>query len=447
MPIEHRYQQALEYLYSLVDFETGTDVRSAQLFDLRRVYEVLSLAGNPHLDIPAVHIAGTKGKGSTAAMIASVLTQAGYKTGLYTSPHLIDLVERISVDSVSASHNELIDLVDEVRPLVAEINRRAVYGCLTTFEVLTVMAFIYFHRKGVRFQVLETGLGGRLDATNVVRPEIVVITSIGIDHADVLGHTLAEIASQKAGIIKPGCDVISATHPEEAAMVIRATCKKMGVELVEVGGDICYQQLGFKKGKQLFNIKTAQNQYAINLPLLGSYQGMNLACAIGALEAIEQRGYSLSSQDIETGMRKVIWPGRFQIVTTRPRVIIDGAHNPDAIKALVASLKIFLDSYHRTVSKKILIICVSRDKDLALMAQEIHPVFDEVVATRSRHPRSMEAEAVAGQFAGYGVTTRVSWCVEQALDEVLGPGLKDQVIVITGSLFVAGEALGYFQAR
>jgi dihydrofolate synthase/folylpolyglutamate synthase len=250
-----KYQAALDFIYSFVDYETSHQPRSPLNYDLRRMDELLARVGNPHLAAKTVHIAGTKGKGSTAAMVASVLAESGYVTGLYTSPHLVDISERMRINGRPVSKNELLDLVDRIRPEVEAVNAAAHYGCLTTFEVLTALGFMFFADSKADFQVVEVGLGGRLDATNVVKPEVCAITTLGLDHTDVLGDTLAKIAAEKAGIIKPGVPVVSARQEQEAAEVIESFCSRNCAPLIRVGQDIKYCGKGEKEGFQSIEIK------------------------------------------------------------------------------------------------------------------------------------------------------------------------------------------------
>lgn len=436
-----RYQQALDYLYSLVDMESRHELSPEVLFDLRRMERLLEKFDNPHLKIPCVHIAGTKGKGSTAAMIASVLTETGLKTGLYTSPHLIDLTERLKIDGVDIDTEAVVEIVDELEPVVNAINDRAEFGCLTTFEVLTAMAFIYFAKSGADVQVIETGLGGRLDATNVVCPEVAVITLIGLDHTGVLGSTLSRIAGEKAGIIKAGSTVVSASQPAEAALVIRETCSRMGASLIEAGSRINISCRGYAGSAQVFDAAGDLANYHIELPLLGSYQAANLACALACLEALAAKGYRISKSQIEKGLGKVKWPGRFQILAAQPLLIADGAHNPEAIGALLKALEDYLTGARPDIRRCTLIFGTSRDKDIAGMAARLHDRFDRILLVSSDHPRAAEPETIGCEFARYGRKTEIAENVAQAVKSTMASAAHDELILVTGSLFVAGNAL------
>jgi len=311
------YQQALDYIYSYIDYETMRMPRDAAHYDLRRMDELLARIGNPHLKARSVHIAGTNAKGSVAAMVASALSGCGYTTGLYTSPHLISLNERIRVDGKLISNDELIALVEKLKPEVETVDQKATYGRLTTFEFLTALGFAYFEQKGAEFQVMEVGLGGRLDATNVTNPEVCIITPINFDHMEVLGNSLAEIAAEKAGIIKPGSTVVISPQLDEAAEVIKQTCQRCRVQLITVGTDVTWQGLGFDLGRQLLRVKGRKDSYELSIPLLGQHQLDNAATAVAALEVLVDRGFNISVQGIVGGLGRVSWPGgsRFLAVT------------------------------------------------------------------------------------------------------------------------------------
>jgi len=436
------YQQTLDYIYSFVDYETTPRPLDAANYDLRRVDELLARLGNPHLKARSVHIAGTNGKGSVAAMVASALTVSGYTTGLYTSPHLNDLRERIRVDGELISKAELVDLVERLKPEVEAVNRKATYGRLTTFELLTALGFIYFGLKGVDFQVLEVGLGGRLDATNVIQPEVCLITSVSLDHRDVLGNSLAEIAAEKAGIIKLGCVVVTSPQADEVARVIKETCVNRGASLVRVGIDVTWQELGFVSNRQLLRVKGRLGSYELSIPLLGHYQLENAATAVAALEVLAERGFNISRDSIINGLAQVSWPGRFQILSHHPLVLVDGAHNPDGARRLKQSLKQYLD-----FERAILVIGVSCGKDVAGIVSELFPLFGKVIVTRSRHPRAMASPPIVAEFRKQGVETQVVDDVPAALSQALALAGDRDLVCIAGSLFVIAEAIEQINIR
>ncbi len=436
------YQQTLDYIYSFIDYETMRQPRSAAHFDLRRVDELLKRLGSPHLKAKTVHIAGTKGKGSVAAMTASALTAAGYKTGLYISPHLTDLRERIRVDGEYIPKEALIELTSRLKPEITAVNNKAAYGRLTTFEVLTALGFSYFADKGVDFQVVEVGLGGRLDATNVVKPEVCVITTIGLDHIDVLGSSLAQIAAEKTGIIKPGAAAVSSPQAAEALEVIEETCRRNGAELTLVGRDISYKRLAFKESRQFMQIKGRLGLYNISSPLLGGYQLENTATAVAALEALVAKGYIITRENIIKGLENVSWPGRFQVLANKPLVIADGAHNPVSIRQLKQSLADYIsEEDKKAFGKRILVIGASEDKDIGAIVAELANDFDLVIATYSSHPRAMDAALVAAEFRKYNIGLYKTETVAGALEKAFSMAQEEDLVCITGSLFVVGDAI------
>jgi len=430
------YQAALDYIYSFIDYETMHLPRSAVNYDLRRVEELLFRLGNPHLAAKSVHIAGTKGKGSVAAMVTAVLIASGYTTGLYTSPHLNDLRERIRVNGELITEGELIALVERLKPEVEIVNQEATYGELTTFELLTALGFAHFKLKGVDFQVVEVGLGGRLDATNVIQPEVGIITSISLDHTDVLGNSLAEIAREKAGIIKPGSMVVTSPQLDEVAQVIEKACLNCDAGLVRVGRDVVWQSLGFDAERQLLQVKGKLGSYKLSIPLLGRYQLENAATAVAALEVLAGKGFNISRDSIINGLAQVSWPGRFQILSHRPLLVVDGAHNPDSARKLKQSLVQYF-----AFDRAILVIGVSSDKDVAGIISELVPLFDKVIVTRSRHPRAMSLEQLIAVFRRCGIEVQAVEAVSEALSLALSMAGARDLVCVAGSLFAVGEAI------
>ncbi len=430
------YQQAIDYINSYTDYEKIGMPHDPAFYDLRRVDELLASLGNPHRKARSVHIAGTNGKGSVAAMVASALTASGYKTGLYTSPHLHTWRERIRVDEEQVSEAGLARLVEGVKPEIEAVNERAAYGQLTTFELLTALAFAYFGQKGVDFQVLEVGMGGKFDATNVIAPEVCIITPIGFDHMDVLGGTLEEITAEKAGIIKPASTVVSSPQPEAVARVIREACRLGRAQLFMVGVDVTWQGLGFDLSRQRLRVQGRRDSYELAIPLLGEHQLANAATAVAALEVLADRGFNISGEGITKGLELVSWPGRFQILSRHPLVVVDGAHNVDAARSLKQSLEQYFD-----FERAILVIGASEDKDIASIVSELAPLFDRVIATRSGHPRAMAPATLAAEFARHGVKAQVEVDVPSALSQAQALARKKDLICVAGSLFVVAEAM------
>jgi len=433
------YREAEEYLHSFVDFEMIPGISFASSdYDLLHVEELLHRMGDPHLAARTVHIAGTKGKGSTAAMIAQVLTVSGYRTGLYTSPHLHSIRERLSVDSDPISQLDFASLVAEARPHLESVNRSPVYRQPTFFEVLTALAFAYFKMKQVDFQVLETGLGGRLDATNVASPEVCVITPISLDHTEVLGNSLEKIAYEKAGIIKPRSMVVVSPQAEEVNSVIRDVCREKGAKLVKAAEELKWHRVAGDFHCQSFVAEGKKGSRCFTIPLLGDYQIDNAATAVVALEVLASLGFEISDADVAEGLAKTYWPGRFQVVSLQPTVLVDGAHNVASAMKLVENIKGY---FH--YNELFLIMGISCDKDVSGVVKELVWLSPKVVVTRSAHPRSASPLVVASEFARCGVAADIAENVPQALSQTLSLANSNDLVCVTGSLFVVAEALEY----
>ena len=443
------FQQAEDYIFSYTDYEKVPVPHAAANYDLRRMEELLAGMGNPHLAAKSVHIAGTKGKGSVAAMVASVLSCSGYITGLYTSPHLHTWRERMRVNGILISEEEFVPLVERVKPEVEEVNQKATYGQLTTFELLTALGFSFFEQKEVEFQVLEVGMGGKYDATNVITPEVCIMTSISLDHTEVLGTSPSVIAGEKAGIIKPGSIVVTSPQSGDVMKVIQEVCRSQGAELIRVGIDVTWQEIDFGFSRQSLRVMGRMGDYELTIPLLGRYQLENVTAAVTALEVLVGRGFRISRDNIIDGLAKVDWPGRFHIISRSPLLVVDGAHNPDSARKLKQSL----GSYFKVGVKEraegelcfceraVLVIGVSADKDIAGIASEFASLFDKVIVTRSRHPRAMAASAVATEFMRYGADVQVTEDVPAALALAMNMAGTTGLVCIAGSLFVVGEAI------
>jgi dihydrofolate synthase/folylpolyglutamate synthase len=327
MDTEIAYNKALDYLYSFVDYSLKHSSELAKAdFNLDRMFALMESLGNPQNKYPVIHVAGTKGKGSTSALCASALGAAGYKVGLYTSPHLEDYVERIQINGEPISHEQLVELVDEIKPCVAKTEK------LTTFEITTALAFMAFAKSDVNATVFEVGLGGRLDATNIVTPKVSVITSLSYDHMAVLGDTLAKIAGEKAGIIKPGIPVVSAPQKDEALEVLLRVAKLMNVKLTLVGRDVKFEALSHSLDGQLLTVYGLEpalsggevSMVKLNIPLLGLHQLENAATAYAALKA---SGLNVSDDQIRKGFSQVKWRARFEVARRDPPVIFDSAQS------------------------------------------------------------------------------------------------------------------------
>jgi dihydrofolate synthase/folylpolyglutamate synthase len=395
------YFAALQYLYDLTDYEKELiDRYDPETFDLSRVKQVLARLENPQQRFPSIHIAGTKGKGSVAAMCASVLQAAGFRTGLYTSPHLHTFRERIRVNGELIAPEPLVALVQKCRPIFDSEPE------LTTFEAITVLAFMYFAQREIDYAVIEVGLGGRLDATNVITPRVAVITSLSFDHMYLLGNTLADIAREKAGIIKPDVPTVCAPQDTEALAVIEQICAERGAPLTIVGRDWTWEMPTspperLSPGKpplgldgQSFEVRCAHDtsdlEGAYTIPLLGRHQVKNAVAAIAALDWLRREGVPLRPHHLRYGLANVHWPGRFEILRKDPPLVVDCAHNGDSVAKLVDALGEWFPGRRWTF-----ILGVSKDKDLTGMLRELAPRAERVIATQSRHMRAMPPKKVA----------------------------------------------------
>jgi len=434
------YSQAEKYLNSFINYEQIPGVSYAQPgYNLRHVEELLNRMGNPQLAARTIHIAGTKGKGSVAAMIAQVLSSSRYKTGLYTSPHFHTLRERISTDGNLISEAEFAAAMAEIKPFIESMRKDATLRQLTYFEVLTALAFAYFKKNRVDFQVLEVGLGGRLDATNVTRPVVCIITPISLDHIQILGNSLEEVAQEKAGIIKPGCWVVLSPQPEEAAWVISNVCREKEAKIVQVGRDITWHKTGGDLYSQSLVIEGRRNNYQVSIPLSGDFQLENATSAVAALEILDCMGFTISADDIARGLAQVKWPGRFHILQEHPTVLVDGAHNVASTKRLVDNIKEYFP--HKQI---FIVFGTSCDKDILGILNELVSLSPRVIVTRAAHSRAVSPSTLAAEFSKRGIEPEIRETTTEAISRALSVAKRPDLICVTGSLFVVAEALDYF---
>ncbi|HUF39440.1 MAG TPA: folylpolyglutamate synthase/dihydrofolate synthase family protein [Anaerolineales bacterium] len=432
------YQDALDYIFSFVDFsKTHAANLAPENFDLRRMFALLERLGNPQDSFRSIHIAGTKGKGSTAAFCSSALTAAGHRTGLYTSPHLEDFTERIRVDGEPISEDALTELVEAVKPHVAAV------PAISTFEITTALAFMHFARMDADAAVVEVGLGGRLDATNVVTPLVSVITSISYDHTQILGETLGEIAGEKAGIIKPGVPVVSAPQKPEALGAIRKAADAAGARLFVAGEDYMFSPDGHSLDGQDMRVWDEMGHtIRLRIPLLGRHQVENAAVAWAALRKAADAGLPVSGEAVATGFWTVRWPGRFEILRRSPFVVLDAAHNEDSARRLLETLEEYLPERRLT-----LILGASGDKDVSGFLEILRPRVDWLIATRSEHPRAMPPAEIADFSEKLGISTAVTEDIESAVEFGLAGLPSEAVLLVTGSVFVVGAARAVWQSK
>ena len=449
---------ALQFLLDRIDYERmRTMPYGVAEFRLGRMRQLLRRLGSPERELSIVHVAGTKGKGSTAAMIAAVATAAGYRAGLFTSPHLERVEERIAIDGLPCRPEELAALIDAVRPAVEALDRQAARrggGAIgpTYFEILTAMALLHFARAGVDLVVLEVGLGGRLDSTNVCQPKVSVITSISFDHTRQLGETLAAIAREKAGIVERGVPVVSGVTAEEPRRVIRQICRRRGCRLIEAGVDFAStyrppihlereSALGSMDFQSPLGTPALEN---LSLGLTGQHQAANAAVALAVIEELRGTKWNLPEEAVRRGLGALQWPARVEVVARRPTVVLDAAHNAASVRALVAT---FDESF--SARRRLLVFAASQEKDLRGMLACLLQAFDEVVLTQyGNTPRAVpaeELEALAMELSGRRCPTfadpAAAW---DAIHRLAGP---EDLICVTGSFFIAAEMRRQLAAR
>lgn len=431
------YRQAIDALLTLVDHERALPLlpRQKRIYDLSRMKAFLEHLGSPQLAARTIHVAGTKGKGSTSAICDAVLYAAGYRTGFYSSPHLHSFCERIRRDAQPVAQAKFAGLVEQLWPHQEWVKEHTDLGPVSLFEFMTGMAFQCFAQDLVDFQTIEVGLGGRLDATNVVRPDVCVITPISLDHTAILGDSVAKIAAEKAGIVKPGAPVVIAPQVPEAREVILSACQERDAQPIQVGVDITWKGGPSTIDGQSFTVRGRLAEYALVMPLLGAYQLENAATALAALEVLKERGYSIPDEAIVKGFAAVSWPCRMEVLSRSPLVVADGAHNAHSMASLLESLPRYL-SYQRLI----LVTGFSRDKSVSDMVKLLAGRSPAVFATRSRHPRSVPAGNLADQFRAQGVAqvTEAS-TVAEAVTQALALAQPGDLVLGTGSLFVAAE--------
>ena len=400
---------------------------------LERTRELLTSLGNPEKSLKFVHIAGTNGKGSTAACIAAVLQQAGYTTGLYTSPFILQFNERMQVNGEQISDDELIRLTEEIRPFAD-----AMQDSPTEFELITALAMKHFLYKNCDIVVLEVGMGGELDSTNVIdTPEVAVITTIGYDHVKELGPTIADIAGAKAGIIKGG-DVVIYGGSREVENVFEHACEKHGAKLHRAEfSRIKKQDISLEGAK--FELEPYGE---LALPLAGVYQPKNATLAITAIELLREKGYAINDFDIINGIAHVHWPGRFEVLGKTPVFILDGAHNPEGVEATANSLR-----DHFGERKIVFVVAVMADKDVDSMIRHIVPLAESFFAVRPEYPRAMDVKTLAALLANYNVPVVACDTIVKGVDEAIGSAGESGIVCALGSLYFSADIRAAYKQR
>jgi len=437
------YREALSVLLDRYDVERQEQPPYAErVWRLDRVRELLSALGAPHTHYPSVHIAGTKGKGSTTAMIASILRASGYRTGMFTSPHLHSFRERIQIDGEPIPETDLQRWATRLQPMLSE--RRQV----TVFEAITALAMAYMAERQVDVGVFEVGLGGRLDATNVLTPQVSVITSVSMDHMQVLGDTLGQIAREKAGIIKPSVPVISAPQQPEALGVIQSIAQERGAPLTVVGHDWGWQPTRERGTQgQWLTITPPQAEPAawpeMFLPLLGQHQLENATVAAAAAWELRQRGLAITTETIRAGLAQVQWPGRMEVLGQGPWVVVDGAHNRYSMQQMAQALR-----SHFCWGRLHLIFGASLTHEPQSLLRELLPLADEITMTRADHPKAADPFWLQETALGMGRSVATAKTPLEALASALDQAASGDLIVATGSLFLVADVReAWFQIR
>jgi dihydrofolate synthase/folylpolyglutamate synthase len=393
---------------------------------LERISALMEQLGHPEQKLKFVHIGGTNGKGSTAAMVESVLRCAGYHTGLYTSPYLNRFNERIRVDGVDISDEDLEQTVDELRPIAD-----AMEDLPSEFELITAVAFQYFARKNCDIVVLEVGLGGEFDATNVIPcPEVAVLTAIGLDHTAVLGPTAADIARTKAGIIKEGGDVVSFGHLPEADAEIEAACAARHAKLWPVDFDLIHCKSLSLDGR-IFDLGPLED---LKLPLLASYQPKNAAVAVTALSVLAHKGWHITEQHLRDGLAQVQWPGRFEVLGRHPVFLLDGSHNPQGMAATVESLQELFPG-----QKFVFLLSIMADKDVQQMLELLLPLAQQFFTVTADNPRAMPAQELTQRLLELGAAAETCSTIREGVAAAQGAAGYDGRVCALGTLYFSGD--------
>ncbi len=415
------YRELVSWLYSLQKFGIK--------FGLSRTSNLLEAFGNPHLGQRYIHIAGTNGKGSVGAMLESILMRSGLKVGFYSSPHLVSFTERFRINRAFIKQEHAASLIRELEGVTSQKEPP------TFFELTTAMALIYFFRSNIDVGIIEVGMGGRLDATNVIHPMVSVITNIGLEHREFLGDTIIEIAKEKAGIIKQGADVVTGAHQPSVIGLFDSLCKKKGAPLWRLGHDVRYRRLP----SGLLEYRGLGDRYRhLEVGLKGRFQYRNAALALLTVEILKGKGLAVSDEAIRLGLADLMWPGRLEQVSSDPTIILDGAHNPSAMRSLAHSIKRDFD-----FEQLILVLGVMADKDVLNILKEILPLASRAIYTRPAYHRAATPQFLMDMAKEYGKAGEVHFSIPAAIERARSLAGKRDLILITGSLFTIGEVKSY----
>jgi dihydrofolate synthase/folylpolyglutamate synthase len=439
------YEQALDYLFTKTDYEKQQKMRyNVTTFDLERMLGLLRNLGNPHKKTKTVHIAGTKGKGSTATMLSRMMEANGYKVGLYTSPHVSTLHERITVDAEMITRKEFQGLMNRIQPTLEKMALKEDHP--TFFEIMTAMAFMHFIDKKVDIAVIETGLGGRLDSTNVITPEVCGITSISIDHQNLLGPTIEHIAREKAGIIKKGIPIVTVPQDPLAMKVLKKQATLVKAPMTVTGKDVDFSYR-FESSREhgphtRICVTTPTSKFEhLRVPLPGEHQALNCGLALTMLDALKNQGFEINDEKAIAGLNNVQMTGRMEIVCRDPRVLVDAAHNAASIRALIAAI-----GQHVPYDSMIIIFGCNSDKDVRGMLTEIQYGADKVIFTRSNSPKAVWPQDLAEMYTEIcGKMCQSAMSMTEAMRIAQSAISREDLICITGSFYLVGQVKQMFQ--
>lgn len=428
------YDEAINFLRDLTKFGFN--------FGLGRIEELLARLDNPHLKLKVIHVGGTNGKGSTATMIAGVLEAAGFKVGMFTSPHLHSYCERYKINGAEISQEKIAELLTGMRPLLENMVKEG-FEHPTEFEVSTALGFLYFWIETVDFLVLEVGLGGAIDSTNVVIPQVSVITNVAMDHMDYLGSTITEIAAIKSGIIKPKVPAVTAADDQAALAVIREAAQKNGSTLTEVGRDLTWRISKNTEAGVEFDVSTPAKTYKeLRIRLAGEHQVLNACTALAAIEALGSSGVFIDEQTVRQGLAGASWPARLEMVSTSPRVLLDGAHNMHGALSLSKALK---DVF--SYQDLFLVFGMLGDKEREKVVAELAPLAKAVVVTKPNSPRAGDWEKIADEVRKYVNEVYLIESIGEAVKKGMDLAGPEDLVCVTGSLYMVAEARAIFKSR
>ncbi len=439
-----RIKSAFQFLNRFTNYERSLRYPyDGWAMNLERVRALLGPIGSPEKNLKAIHIAGTKGKGSTSKLIQSILSSAGFRVGLYTSPHLLKVHERIRIADRMITDLELATALESLRPGIGDVKKKSGLGEVTYFELITAAAFFHFARKKVDFAVLETGLGGRYDATNICNPALIIITPISFDHTDILGTTIPEISREKAMIIKPGCKAIISVQPKAAEKVFRERAREVSAELFPLEKFYQWRLNSIRPGEMVFDLAGKRRLKNLKTRMIGPRQMTNAAAAVLAMDLLEEKFGKISDRAIRQGLWNASLAGRFQEVEFNGRkIILDGAHNRESAKALMETVALLYPG-----KKFSLIGGLSRDKDLKGFFAELKSQANKIIISRAKIQRAAEKEQFENALKNFRGPIIFEPSLGKAMATILRPGSKDDLIIVTGSFYLVGEALQWLSKK